>query len=283
MSYCINPTCPAPVKITGEAEYINEDLGKGINLEMIFIPSGSFSMGSDTSKDCRYDYENRQVRSENPIHQVKISPFLMGRYTITQQQYQSIMGDNPSHFRGDSRPVEMISWEDAVKFCQKLSEYTGKQYTLPSESQWEYACRSSTNTPFYFGEDISPDLANYHYHYEQPNYIISHNHSSIGKHQYRGETTDVGSFPPNAFGLYDMHGNVEEWCRDTWHENYNRGDAPTDDKAWIDNYNPYEHPYRGGSWGSVPSYCRSAVRTKGSALLTSNTIGFRVVSFGGYE
>ena len=135
----------------------------------------------------------------------------MSKYPITQQQYQAMMGKNPSKYKGKNRPVENVSWNDAVEFCKRLSKKIGIRYSLPSESQWEYACRAGTTTPFYFGETIGTDLVN-------------HNGSSpyayAPKEKSRGETTDVGIFPPNAFGLYDMHGNVLEWCADEWHENY---------------------------------------------------------------
>ncbi|NEP81952.1 MAG: SUMF1/EgtB/PvdO family nonheme iron enzyme, partial [Okeania sp. SIO3B3] len=191
-----------------------EDFGNGIKLEMVYIPGGSFLMGSPEN-------EAERESSESPQHQVTLQPFYMSKYPITQNQYQAIMGNNPSNFKGGSRPVEQVSWHNAVEFCQKLSEKTGKIYTLPSESQWEYACRAGTTTPFYFGETITSELVNYNGNYPYGN---------APKGKYRQETTDVGSFPPNAFGLYDMHGNVWEWCLDVWHDNYNG--APTDGSDW---------------------------------------------------
>jgi formylglycine-generating enzyme required for sulfatase activity len=240
-------------KIQGEAEYITEDLGKGVKLEMVYIPAGSFRMGSNA------------LDSEKPIHRVTIAPFCMGRYTITQQQYQAIMGENPSQFIGDNRPVETVSWDDAMSFCQKLSKLTGKQYTLPSESQWEYACRAGTTTPFCFGETITPDLANYD---------GNHTYGKAPKGKYRQQTTDVGSFSSNAFGLSDMHGNVWEWCLDAWHENYNG--APNDGSARTQNNN-YSHLLRGGSWNNLPYFCRSADRGRIARDPCYNDYGFRVV------
>jgi formylglycine-generating enzyme required for sulfatase activity len=238
-------------RIPGEAEYITEDLGNGIKLAMVYIKAGSFEMGSN------------ERDTEKPIHRVNISPFYMGKYTITQQQYQAIMGTNPARFKGDNCPVERVSWNDAIEFCQKLSQNTGKQYTLPSESQWEYACRAGTTTPFHCGETITTDLANYNGNYA---------YDPSGK--YRQQTTKVGDFPPNAFGLYDMQGNVWEWCLDTWHENYNG--APRDGSKWINNDN-CTHLLRGGSWNLNPDYCRCASRYRFARDNRTYVIGVRVV------
>ncbi len=198
-----------------QAQYLTEDLGNGVLLEMVSIPGGTFMMGSPKNEG--YDYEK-------PQHKVTVKPFLMGKYPITQAQWNAVMGKNPSHYKGDNRPVENVSWHDCVEFCKRLFDKTGKAYRLPSESEWEYACRAGTTTPFYFGETITTDLANYHGDYT---------YASGPKGVYREQTTDVGSFPPNAFGLYDMHGNVWEWCADLWHDNYNG--APTDGSAWLEN------------------------------------------------
>ncbi|NES69781.1 MAG: SUMF1/EgtB/PvdO family nonheme iron enzyme, partial [Okeania sp. SIO2D1] len=175
-----------------EAVFFTEDLGNGVVLEMVAIPGGTFLMGSPGNEEGRGD-------SESPQHQVTLQPFYMSKYPITQGQYQAIMGKNPSSFKGGNRPVECVSWYDAVEFCQELSQKTGKNYKLPSESQWEYACRAGTTTPFYFGETITSELVNYNGNYTYGN---------APKGKFREETTDVGIFPPNAFGLYDMHGNV---------------------------------------------------------------------------
>ncbi|NCR11342.1 MAG: formylglycine-generating enzyme family protein, partial [Microcystis aeruginosa LG13-11] len=162
--------------------------------------------------------------------------------------------------------VEKVSWYDAVEFCQRLSKATGRDYRLPSEAQWEYACRAGTTTPFYFGETITPDLANY-----DGNYIYAQGPKGI----YRQETTPVGKFPPNAFGLYDMHGNVWEWCADTWHDNYDG--APTDGSVWIENGDDNRSPLRGGSWYSYPNFCRSAFRIGSNRRGYHDSYGFRVV------
>jgi hypothetical protein len=163
------------------------------------------------------------------------------------------MGHNPSHFNGANRPVETVSWDEAVEFCEKLSEQSGEAYRLPTEAEWEYACRAWTTTPYYFGESLAKNQANFE----------------------SDSTTDVGSFPANDFGLYDMHGNVWEWCLDTWHGNYQG--APTDGTAWTTEGNSKLAMLRGGSWNSNPGYCRSAFRRGTVPAAQLSNIGFRVV------
>ncbi|NEQ41120.1 MAG: SUMF1/EgtB/PvdO family nonheme iron enzyme [Okeania sp. SIO3I5] len=244
----------------GSARQKIEDLGNGIKLEMVYIPGGSFIMGSPENEAERLSYES-------PQHKVTLQPFYMSKYPITQNQYQAIMGNNPSHFKGGNRPVEQVSWNDATEFCQKLSQKSGKIYRLPSESQWEYACRAGTTTPFYFGETITSELVNYDANYPYGN-------APQGK--WREETTDVGSFPPNAFGLYDMHGNVLEWCQDVLHKNYNG--APTDGSAWETGGQSYRRLLRGGCCNFGSRLCRSASRFYIVAGIHVILIGFRVVS-----
>ncbi|MFN4875064.1 MAG: SUMF1/EgtB/PvdO family nonheme iron enzyme, partial [Aphanizomenon sp.] len=221
------------VNINAQSSF-TEDLGNGVKLEMIAIPGGTFWMGSPANEAERSD-------REGPQHQVTVPSFFMGKYPLTQAQYQAIMGNNPSYFEGNNRPVETVSWDDAVTFCQKLSQRTGKNYRLPSEAEWEYACRAGTKTPFSFGDNITTDLVNYDGTYP---------YKSAPKGEYREQTTDVGTFPPtfppNPFGLYDMHGNVWEWCEDDWHENYI--DAPTDGSAWNSQSGSNTKLLRGGSW-----------------------------------
>jgi formylglycine-generating enzyme required for sulfatase activity len=233
---------------------------------MVAIPPGQFKMGSP-------DGQGRD--DERPQHLVTVSAFFMGKYPITQAQWKAVaslpkierdLSLNPSNFSGNNRPVEKVSWYDAVEFCQRLSKATGRDYRLPSEAQWEYACRGGTTTPFYFGETITPDLANY-----DGNYIYAQGPKGI----YRQETTPVGKFPPNAFGLYDMHGNVREWCADAWHNNYK--DAPTDGSVWIENGDDNRSLLRGGSWCGDPSYCRSAYRSVNYRRGSYGSLGFRVV------
>jgi formylglycine-generating enzyme required for sulfatase activity len=255
-----------------------EDLGNGITLDMVAIPGGTFTMGSPSNEIYSFDDEHLQ-------HQVTVPPFFMGKYPITQAQWRAIASRTdlkveqyidlkPAYFkdRPDSnrRPVEQVNWYDAVEFCARLSKLTGREYRLPSEAEWEYACRAGTTTPFYFGETITGELANYNASYTYP---------GEAEGEYREETTPVGQFPPNAFGLYDMHGNVWEWCADTWHGNYNG--APTDGSVWIENGNNNRSPLRGGSWSSVPDCCRSAIRYDYyRRVFRSDDIGFRVVCVG---
>jgi formylglycine-generating enzyme required for sulfatase activity len=179
-----------------------------------------------------------------------------------------IRTDFPEHhdsrFKGDKLPVESVSWEDAVEFCARLSKATRKEYGLPSEAQWEYACRAGTTTPFNFGETISSDLANYNSNYTYQN-------ESKGK--YREHITEVGSFLPNGFGLYDMHGNVWEWCADTYHENYQG--APNDGSVWGKRTNIFV--LRGGSWNQPPGGCRSSYRSWGAPDYLNSALGFRCV------
>ncbi|MDE5099349.1 MAG: SUMF1/EgtB/PvdO family nonheme iron enzyme [Trichodesmium sp. St16_bin4-tuft] len=259
----VNNTGEIISRTKGKAEVMTENLGNGVSLEMVKIPRGKFSMGSPETEAGRRD-------TEGPQHYVDVPEFFMGKYVVTQAQWQAVMGNNPSYFKGASRPVENLSWNDAIKFCQKLSQITGRKYSLPSESQWEYACRAGTTTPFYFGETITPELVNYHGNYTYGN---------APKGIYRKKTTDVGIFPPNSFGLYDMHGNVWEWCADEWHDNYDG--APTDGSVWL-NGNKNVSPLRGGSWYDIPNYCRSAVRNDSVGRdVHGSSDGFRLVCDGG--
>lgn len=191
----------------------------------------------------------------------------MGKFPVTQAQYQIVMGKNPSYFfnnRG-SRPIENISWNNAVAFCEKLTQQTSQIYRLPSEAEWEYACRAGTETPFHFGTTITTDLANYD---------GSFTYGSGPSGEYRQQTTEVGSFSPNAFGLYDMHGNVWEWCQDIWHSNY-KG-APTDGSAWVESGDQDKRVLRGGSWNDDPEGCRSAYRDDDNPREFGTNIGFRI-------
>jgi formylglycine-generating enzyme required for sulfatase activity len=254
----------------GQARQVAIDLGQGVTLEMVYIPGGTFFMGAAPNEaDANSD--------EQPSHKVTVKPFYLGKYQVTQVQWQAIVGNNPSYFKGENRPVEQVSWEDSKAFCDRLSQRTGQTFRLPSEAEWEYACRAGTTTPFYFGETITPDLVNYNG--DNP-------YGDAPKGKYRQETTPVGSFPPNAFGLYDMHGNVWEWCEDVWHENYEG--APTDGSVWeakkggglLSNLlggGENRRLLRGGSWYNYAVWCRAAPRH----VLTPDSryyfIGLRVV------
>ena len=248
------------------AEFFAEDLGNGVILEMVSIPGGSFVIGSP-------DGEKEREDGEGPQHRVTVPEFFMGKYPVTQAQYQAVMGDNPSDFKGDNLPVESVFWYDAELFCKKLAERTGRLYRLPREAEWEYACRAGTTTPFHFGETIAAELANYH---------SNNTYASEPKGEFRGKTTPVGSFKvANAFGLFDMHGNVWEWCQDSWHENYQG--APTDGSAWIaDKSIDQDRVMRGGAWDDLPRYCRSGARNNDSPEFRNdgwrNSRGFRVIA-----
>jgi formylglycine-generating enzyme required for sulfatase activity len=245
-------------KIPGSAQYFVENLGYGVTLDMVYVPAGQFHMGS------------LSFSNERPQHTVEVPAFYMSKYPITQAQYLEFIGINYSHFSGSLQlPIESVSWKEAQAFCDKLVKCTNKPYSLPSEAQWEYACRANTKTPFYFGEKISSDLANYD----------ASSRSSNAPYGTYGEgrktTTDVGSFPPNSFGLCDLYGNVWEWCIDTWHENYNG--APKDGSAWVDKSSTNYRVLRGGSWSNYPASCRSAHRHKYAPNSKANNIGFRIV------
>jgi formylglycine-generating enzyme required for sulfatase activity/uncharacterized caspase-like protein len=239
---------------TGQAEYFTEDLGNGVTLDMVAILGGTFEMGSNETK------------YGQPIHTVTVKPFWMGKFPVTQEQYETVMGTKPSYFKGAKRPVERVSWQDAVEFCQHLAKNLGQPYRLPSEAEWEYACRAGTKTPFYFGETLTAELANY-----DGNKSLA----AEPKGQYRQETNDVGIFLPNSFGLYDMHGNVWEWCEDHWYPKYK--DAPTDGSAWIGRSDNDDHLLRGGSWYNSPGICCSASRLNSSPAFSHNFTGFRIV------
>ncbi|MEA5581177.1 SUMF1/EgtB/PvdO family nonheme iron enzyme [Nodularia harveyana UHCC-0300] len=251
---------------SGKAEGFTEDLGQGVKLEMVKIPGGTFMMGASNKEEGSRD-------NERPEHQVTVPDFYMGRYLVTQAQWARVaaslpqinskLDPRPSHFKGNENlPVDSVSWDDAVEFCARLSKATGRDYRLPSEAEWEYACRAHTYTPFHFGDVITTEVANYNGEYSP-------------KGEYRQKTTPVGSFPPNAFGLYDMHGNLWEWCLDTWHSNYDG--APKDGSAWINNDNQVLRLLRGGSWPYDPGFCRSASRNNLYPDNAYSNIGFRVV------
>jgi len=260
-----------------KAEYFREALGNNVFLDMVSIPGGSFQMGA--AKD-----EEGASSEEYPQHSVTIAHFCMGKFAITQAQWKAIaalpkinhdLNLGPARFKGENRPVEQISWFEAVEFCDRLTQKIGKPYRLPSEAEWEYACRAGTKTPFHFGETISTDLANYQgtdWTYEGTTYSGSYGKGVKGI--YREQTTDVGSFSPNAFGLYDMHGNVWEWCGDRWHDNYDR--APSDGNVWETGDSEYRL-LRGGSWLDNPWLCCSAYRGRITPEYRDINVGFRVV------
>ncbi|CCI36453.1 SUMF1/EgtB/PvdO family nonheme iron enzyme [Microcystis aeruginosa] len=252
------PVSPIPLIVSPTP--FTEKISNGVTLEMVSLPAGEFLMGSPDSDPDAWD-------SEKPPHQVKVNSFAIGKYPVTQAQYQAVMGTNPSHFKNNSwfknnlqNPVEQVSWNDAQAFCQKLSQITGKTYRLPTEAEWEYACRAGTTTCYYFGDDAN-QLGDYAWY----------------KGNSQDKTHPVGQKRPNAWGLYDMSGNVWEWCEDDWHSSYIG--APTDGSAWIKNNNDNDYRIlRGGSWYNSPNSCRSAYRNNDTRRdNNSNSYGFRVV------
>jgi formylglycine-generating enzyme required for sulfatase activity len=269
-----------------------------LTLTLIEIPAGSFLMGSPPEEPGRSD-------DEGPQHEVTLESFFMSQTPITQAQWREVAGwqplpaerwgqdlnPDPSHFYNregqaegevrlfeaeantDNRPVENVSWLDAREFCNRLSQRTGRTYSLPSEAQWEYACRAGTTTPFHFGDTISPELANY-----RGDVAYADGPQGV----YREQTTPVAMFPANAWGLHDMHANVWEWCLDEWHDSYEG--APTDGRAWVDAAEGEKSKesvktklLRGGSWLSFPGFCRSAFRFHGRPVYADDYVGFRVV------
>ncbi len=268
-------------RLRKEAEYFIENLNCDV-LEMVSIPGGKFNMGA--SKD-----EEASQEEERPQHLVMIQPFFLARYPISQAQWRVIanlpkvkhdLDLEPSLFKGDNLPVERVCWYSASEFCERLSRETGRIYRLPSEAEWEYACRAKETTPFHFGKTITTSLANYRGKDQVNNGRLNretYNCESGGI--YRQQTTEVGSFPANAFGLCDMHGLVWEWCADYEHDDYQG--APLDGTSWLSDQNSSEYRVlRGGSWDSPPHFCRSASRFSENADITDSRFGFRVVGSG---
>jgi formylglycine-generating enzyme required for sulfatase activity len=253
-----------------------------ISLDLMLIPSGTFIMGSPPDELGRRDWEG-------PQHEVTVSTFLMGRYPVTQAQWRTIatrtdlkvkadLEPDPSKFKGDDHPVEQVSWDEAVEFCDRLSRLTNHAYRLPTEAEWEYACRAGTNTPFHFGDTITTDLANYcgEDDEKQPDEYPGH-YGNGPKGKYRTTTTPVTQFHPlaNSFGLCDLHGNVWEWCLDHWHKGYEA--APTDGSVWLREDENSSRVTRGGSWYANPWHCRSAYRFFYDPGYRGYNIGFRVM------
>ncbi|WP_373525143.1 SUMF1/EgtB/PvdO family nonheme iron enzyme [Nostoc sp.] len=248
-----------------QAEYFIENLADGIILEMVSIAGGKFQMSAPQD-------ESESLEDERPQHIVTLKPFVLGKHPITQAQWRVIaklpkikrcLKLEPSCFKGDNLPIERVSWYDAQEFCERLSRETGRKYRLPSEAEWEYACRAKTSTPFHFGNTITTNLANY--------CRLNETINSTAPQQ----TTQVGSFPANAFGIYDMHGLVWEWCADCEHEDYQG--APLDGSSWLNDGNSEYRILCGGSWDSATHLCRSASRFSEDASITDKKFGFRVV------
>jgi formylglycine-generating enzyme required for sulfatase activity len=232
------------------------DLGGGISMEFVLIEAGTFQMGSPVAEEGHNDDEVE--------HTVIITrPFYMSRYPVTQIQYQAVLGDNPSYFPGENNPVEMVSWFDAVSFCERLTERFGKRFRLPTEAEWEYACRAGTSTAFFTGNTITTEQANFD------------GRLGLGSAQAglsRRSTTAVDTFPPNLWQLSDMHGNVWEWCAD-WYGAYPQG-VVTDPMG---SPNGDIRILRGGSWFHGAADARSAQRDALDPGRRHSIYGFRVV------
>jgi eukaryotic-like serine/threonine-protein kinase len=252
-------------RLKKQAWAFTENLGAGVLLEMVEIPGGNFLMGSP-------NHEPKRTGFESPQHKVTVQRFYISKFPITQMQWQTIANMmkvnrelivHPSHCRDHALPVEQISWEDAVEFCARISKHSSKYYRLPSEAEWEYACRARTTSAFAFGEVLPSILANTR-------------EDSDSSRTRLAQTSTVGSLETaNKFGLYDMHGNVYEWCSDVWHDNY-KG-APTDGSSWEKDGDVAYRVQRGGSWRNKESSCRSAYRKRARGSLRNDTCGFRVV------
>ena len=235
-----------------EADDLSEltvDLGGGVKLELAPIRPGSFMMGSDQAAD-----------NEKPRHAVTIAePFYMGKYEVTQEQWQAVMGSNPSGFKGPGRPVESVTWSECQTFLEKLGERVPTlRFRLPSEAEWEYACLGGSGGKFCYGDD-EKGLDAYAWH------------AGVAE----AKTHPVGGKKPNKWGLHDVHGNVFEWCRDTWHANYEG--APTDGAAWMEG-DQTQGVLRGGSWRRNPFLCRAASRNNKPRQERSDCRGLRVAT-----
>jgi len=235
-------------------------LGGGVTLVLVWIPPGEFLMGSP---------ENEAGRDADEGPQIQVTfkdGFWLGKYEVTQAQWRAVMGTEPGRFKGDRLPVEQVSWNDCQAFIQNINEQTAWTFRLPSEAEWEYACRAGTMTPFHYGPTLSTDQANY-----DGNFTYGNGEKGI----YREETTEAGTFEPNAWGLYDMHGNVREWCADPYHDTY--AGAPSDGTARSGLPEENTRTLRGGSWASEPKGCRSANRGALPPDTARPHYGFRLV------
>jgi formylglycine-generating enzyme required for sulfatase activity len=241
---------------SGRAELFVEPLAEGVGIPMIAVPAGGFYMGS----------AHRQGEAdEEPRHYVSVGSFYLARTTVTQAQWKAVTGRLPP-CRGKSleHPVDRLSWDEATEFCERLYGKTGRRYRLPSEAEWEYACRAGSSSDFSFGDMITTDLANY---------VGRHAYKTGPVGEYRHGPIPPGAFPPNAFGLFDMHGNLDEWCQDAWHEDYTA--APSTAAPWIRG-GTAERVVRGGSWHDPPNLLRCAARLKLDPSEGEDFVGLRL-------
>jgi len=262
------------VSPTGETQKLIKYYTNSIGMKFVQIEPGEFMMGSSQTAaevarlaDDPHDKKKLEAwcADEHPRHKVQLtSRFLMAATEVTQSQYKAVMGESPSYFKEENSPVEQVSWNDAVGFCKALSKRDGVTYRLPTEAEWEYGCRAGTTTPFYTGATINTGQANYN-----GNYTYGNGRKGV----YRHKTTPAGGFPANPWGLYDMHGNVWEWCQDGYDSEY-YGKSPENDSLAPKGFSLV---LRGGSWSRSPRYCRSAYRNRGAPTFSNTCGGFRVV------
>jgi formylglycine-generating enzyme required for sulfatase activity len=257
---------------SGQNVNLSIALGAGLKMQLVLIPPGEFQMGSPADEASR-DTDETQ-------HRVRITkPFYLGMYEVTQAEWEAVMGNQPSYFSrgGDGKdivsgldtsrfPVESVSWEEATEFCRKLGAREGKPYRLPTEAEWEYACRAGTTTPFHFGSTLNGDNANVDGRYP---------YGTMTKGRYLERPTDVGSYRANAFGLHDMHGNVWEWCSDWYDEDYYSTSAASGPDPTGPSEGSYR-VYRGGSWDDYAAGCRSAYRYGYAPTRRWDDLGFRL-------
>ena len=265
------PPAPPPPRTAEPPRELTLDLGQGVTMRLVRIKAGRFVMGSPPTEPGR-------SADEGPQHEVEIArDFYLGVYPVTQQQYEAVAGQNPAYFctAGDGKdkvagldtrdfPVECVSWSDAVAFCEQLSSKTGWEIRLPTEAEWEYACRAGTRTATAFGDRLSSRFANFD---------GNSPYNKAEKGPYLARTAKVGSYRPNAWGLFDMHGNVWEWCADGYNDNF----YPPSLKANPPDGSGEVRAMRGGSWGLGGRYCRSAFRYRASPDFRYGNVGFRVV------
>jgi uncharacterized protein (TIGR02996 family) len=229
-----------------------------VGMRFAWIPPGVFLMGSPESELEREDNETQ--------HRVRLTKGLwLGVYPVTQDQWQAVMGNDPSESKGENLPVENVSWGDCQEFCAALSQRESRRYALPTEAEWEYACRAGTTTPFHFGNVLNSTQAN------------CHNGLPYGteeKGPYQGQMTAVGSYRPNAWGVYDMHGNVWEWCQDYWDEQVCHAREMEDPVNLVKDFDD-RRVLRGGAWNYDARHCRAACRYWASAR-TRYVMGLRV-------
>jgi len=257
---------PQQQQLTNEKNtMITIPLDSDTEIELVPVPGGTTRLGPCQNNGHRGSFEPLVLAGPETCQEVAVTGFWMGRYQVTQAQYQTVMGDNPTHEHDHNpkNPVTNVLWDEAVKFCTKLSELSGKRFTLPNEGQWEHACRAGTTTAYHFGDTLNPTLANYEY---------------VGS---RTRPAAVGSYPPNAFGLFDMHGNVLELCLDPWTPDYSGLSMDDQVKAGFEPLGP--KVARGGSFFDDDLGCMSNYRYRWEGCESCGSVGFRVVCLDNLE